>query len=84
MRIAKFSLMATGVMSGIQGVFSQGMGAQVGRISSIILGGNSTVSVTLGDLKETFLLLCQTTSLPGSPINGTNAFKIAEIEGKTP
>jgi hypothetical protein len=78
--------MATGVMSGIQGVFSQsqGNGAEVQRLTPIVLGSNSNVSVILGDIKETFLLLCQTTQSPGQPIDGSNAVKIATLTSKTP
>ena len=85
MRIAKSSLLATGVMSGIQGVFaqSQGLGAAVSRASVISLGGNSNVSVTLGDIKETSLLLCQTSQAPGLPIDRNNAVRITELASKT-
>lgn len=85
MRIAKFSLLATGVLSGIQGVFSQspkGNGAQVKPDGQISLGGYANVSVALGDIKETSLLLCQTSQTPGSPIDETNAFKITELASK--
>ena len=60
----------------------QGIGGVVSPVSTVALGRNSNVSVALGDLNETSLLLCQTSQASGSAIDGDNTFMVVELASK--